>query len=321
MENITDDQNSFYREFTKAAKAFTSDIDQEKIRQATILVAGCGSVGNTIAMQLTKAGVEKFILVDPDVIEVANLPRQDFTLAQIGQNKAETTKNNILDKNPFAVISALPTGIESSNVDDFVKKCTLVVDGIDIRSFDNVWELHKSAKVHKKPVIVGYDLGFTAVVAVFRYDTDSSLAILDGQVQEKDATLFKQVKQAFINGLITESEFMDFTYEVSKNTVSITNVPNEQILSILNKESNDNRVYQESTTSALLGSLSAKAVKEILAGRKVKKTVNVNLNHAVVGYKFNPLNRLSLLLRGYFVVRKRGKDVQKTIDKIKVGKL
>jgi len=320
MENIIDNRNGFYQEFTKSAKVFNSDIDQEKIRKAIILVAGCGSVGNTIAMQMAKTGIENFILADPDSIEIANLPRQDFTLSQIGQNKAETTKANILSKNPFATISAIPTGIDEVNVDDFVKKSTLIVDGVDMRSFDNVWVLHASAKKHRKPVIVGYDLGFTAMVAVFRYDTEPNLAILDGQVQEKDAILFRQVKQAYEQGLLTESAFMDFMYEVSKNTISIMNVPNEQILSVINKEPDDNRVYQESTTSALLGSLSAKTAKEIIAGRRVKKIVKVNLNQVVGSSKFNPFERLALLLRGYFVVRARSKRVQEIIQDIKAGK-
>jgi tRNA A37 threonylcarbamoyladenosine dehydratase len=56
MENITDDRNSFYQEFTRSARAFNSDSDQEKLRNAVILIAGCGSVGNTIAMQLFNTG-------------------------------------------------------------------------------------------------------------------------------------------------------------------------------------------------------------------------------------------------------------------------
>jgi molybdopterin/thiamine biosynthesis adenylyltransferase len=272
-------------------------------------------------MQLAKAGAENFILADPDTVEIANVPRQDFTLNQIGQNKAETTKENILKKNPYAKVLAIPSGISEINADEFVKRSTFVVDGIDVRAFDNVWDLHKSAKTYRKPTIVGYDLGFTAVVTVFRYDTDPNLMVLNGQVKEKDVILFKQIKQAFEQGQLSESAFMDFVYEVSKDTISIVHVPNEQILSVINREPDDNRIYQESTTSALLGSLSAKTAKEILAGRKVNNIVKVNLNQAVGSYKFNPFERLSLLLRGYFVVTTRSKRVQEIIQKIKTGTL
>jgi tRNA A37 threonylcarbamoyladenosine dehydratase len=42
---------------------FTND-EQEKIRNAKILLVGCGGVGGVMAILLARCGVENFVLVD-----------------------------------------------------------------------------------------------------------------------------------------------------------------------------------------------------------------------------------------------------------------
>ncbi|MHA1743270.1 MAG: HesA/MoeB/ThiF family protein, partial [Candidatus Heimdallarchaeota archaeon] len=49
--------------------------NQEKLRDATVLIAGVGALGSFIATNLTLSGVGKLILVDMDTVEVSNLNR------------------------------------------------------------------------------------------------------------------------------------------------------------------------------------------------------------------------------------------------------
>lgn len=49
---------------------------QAKLRQATILIVGTGALGTYAAEQLTRAGIGKLILLDPDYVSLSNLQRQ-----------------------------------------------------------------------------------------------------------------------------------------------------------------------------------------------------------------------------------------------------
>ena len=51
-------------------------VGQEKIRQASVLIVGCGGLGSMVALFLAGAGVGKLTLVDADSVEVSNLHRQ-----------------------------------------------------------------------------------------------------------------------------------------------------------------------------------------------------------------------------------------------------
>ena len=47
----------------------------EAFRDLWVLIAGCGSGGGQVALQLVMSGVRKFILVDMDKLEIENVIR------------------------------------------------------------------------------------------------------------------------------------------------------------------------------------------------------------------------------------------------------
>ncbi|MGO4799802.1 ThiF family adenylyltransferase [Pseudomonas sp. W22_MBD1_FP4] len=70
--------------------------DMEVLRNAKILVAGCGGIGSSVAMLLAGAGIQNLILTDNDFIEKSNLNRQLFwTLADLGHLKVDVLKNGL----------------------------------------------------------------------------------------------------------------------------------------------------------------------------------------------------------------------------------
>ncbi len=63
---------------------------QEKLLDSTVLIIGAGGLGCTVAQYLVGSGIGQLIVVDDDIIELSNLPRQVlFSRADIGQAKAE----------------------------------------------------------------------------------------------------------------------------------------------------------------------------------------------------------------------------------------
>lgn len=104
----------------------------EKLQNAKVAIFGIGGVGSYVVEALVRAGVENFILVDKDVVDITNLNRQIIaTRKTIGKPKVEVAKKRILDINPNANVKIyqeffLP---ESKGILD--KTIDYVIDGID----------------------------------------------------------------------------------------------------------------------------------------------------------------------------------------------
>jgi sulfur carrier protein ThiS adenylyltransferase len=80
-----------------------------KIRKKKIFIAGAGGLGSNVAMLLVRAGLEHLTIVDFDVIASHNLNRQFFFLSQIGMNKVDALKMNLLNINPEVEIKTYTT--------------------------------------------------------------------------------------------------------------------------------------------------------------------------------------------------------------------
>ncbi len=68
-------QEEFYAQLTASSSKFISPETQERFREAHILIAGVGSVGNPIAMMCARSGAENITVLDPDVVAYDNLSR------------------------------------------------------------------------------------------------------------------------------------------------------------------------------------------------------------------------------------------------------
>jgi molybdopterin/thiamine biosynthesis adenylyltransferase len=107
-------------------------VDLAALRGKNVVVAGLGSGGSTVALELAKAGVGRFTLIDPDRIEESNLIRHECDDRYLGWNKAEAVADLILHRNPKAELQAMPfdllrmDGVASLEVAraDLVAVCT-----------------------------------------------------------------------------------------------------------------------------------------------------------------------------------------------------
>ncbi|MHC4646902.1 MAG: sulfur carrier protein ThiS adenylyltransferase ThiF [Planctomycetota bacterium] len=67
----------------------------DKLRRATVGIAGLGGLGSTVAAALARAGVGQLIIADFDSVEQSNLTRQQYFVDQIGKSKVECTIENL----------------------------------------------------------------------------------------------------------------------------------------------------------------------------------------------------------------------------------
>jgi molybdopterin/thiamine biosynthesis adenylyltransferase len=77
---------------------FTPEL-AEAMRATRVALVGTGGNG-VVADQLLRTGFERFILVDPDVVEDTNLNRLPFTMAELGLAKVDAWQRYLASVNP-----------------------------------------------------------------------------------------------------------------------------------------------------------------------------------------------------------------------------
>lgn len=98
-----------------------------------VLIIGLGSFGSQIAIELAKAGVGHFSLMDFDRVELHNLVRHTAFLNDLGRLKTDYVRDCILGKNPFAEVDVFPININDDLdiLNQEVNKADLVICATD----------------------------------------------------------------------------------------------------------------------------------------------------------------------------------------------
>jgi adenylyltransferase/sulfurtransferase len=82
--------------------------DQQKMRDATVLVAGAGALGNEVLKNLALTGIGRLLIVDFDLVEAANLSRSVlFRNGDRGRSKAAVAAAAVRALNPDVATCAL----------------------------------------------------------------------------------------------------------------------------------------------------------------------------------------------------------------------
>ncbi len=106
------------------------DAGVEKLRNATVMVVGCGAVGSFAIEALARTGVGNLIIVDFDCIEESNINRQLFALAStVGAPKVNVAHARIHDINPDIHVNALNLFWDDDTGIDV--KPDFIIDAID----------------------------------------------------------------------------------------------------------------------------------------------------------------------------------------------
>lgn len=104
------------------------------LRERTVLVAGCGSVGSYVAEQLARSGVGRLVLVDPDTVEAENLSRTVYTAEDLGLPKPAALARRLLRIDPEVSPSVEPRPVEAlgpEGLDALVRAADVVIGATD----------------------------------------------------------------------------------------------------------------------------------------------------------------------------------------------
>lgn len=152
---ITDEERKRY-----ARQILTFGVEgQEKLKSASVLVAGAGGLGTVISLYLAAAGIGHLRIIDCDVVEPSNLNRQILHWSgDIGRPKTASVVDKLAALNPLIRIEAIFKRITEDSIDGMARGCDLIVDAMD-----NVLTRHllnRAAVAQKIPFVHGAVRGF-----------------------------------------------------------------------------------------------------------------------------------------------------------------
>lgn len=98
--------------------------------EGRVHIIGCGSVGSTVAENLSRFGVKDIVLYDFDKVEAHNIVNQMFTQEDIGKLKTEAVASYIRKINPDVSLKLVNEGWQGQRLAGYVFLCC---DGIELR--------------------------------------------------------------------------------------------------------------------------------------------------------------------------------------------
>ena len=107
--------------------------------QKKAVFVGCGSVGSLVAVELAKAGVGNFMLIDNDVFGYHNICRHQCGIYDVGRFKTDALADRIFQINPYATVmkkNCMIQEIDRGEMEDFCNEDTIIIGGADNREGD-----------------------------------------------------------------------------------------------------------------------------------------------------------------------------------------
>jgi len=104
---------------------------QRAFASATVAVCGLGGLGSNVATLLARAGIGKLILIDFDKVELTNLHRQQYKVSQIGKNKTDALRENLLEIAPYVDLEIKAVRITEENAVGLLQGADIVCEAFD----------------------------------------------------------------------------------------------------------------------------------------------------------------------------------------------
>ena len=104
---------------------------QSKFSSAAVAVCGLGGLGSNIAIALARAGVGRLLLIDYDRVDITNLHRQQYKANQVGMNKTDALKENLLEIAPYVTLETHSVRIAENNAEALLEKADIICEAFD----------------------------------------------------------------------------------------------------------------------------------------------------------------------------------------------
>lgn len=132
-------------------------LESDVMAQKRAVILGCGSVGSLVALELARAGVKHFILVDADILEYHNICRHQCGIEDVGDFKVYALQRKIFNINPSAEIITFE-GIVQNLSKEIMDSFCVAGDTVFIGCADN-----RIADVYTNRISIYYKSSFISI--------------------------------------------------------------------------------------------------------------------------------------------------------------
>ncbi len=141
---------------------------QLKIKNSSVLVIGAGGLGCPVLQYLTAAGVGRIGLMDYDMVNETNLPRQLlYGAADIGKLKTIISRQRLNIINDKVDVDILNIRFSKENALKIVSDYDIIVDATD--NYESRYVINDACVISDKPMVHGAIYQFEGQVSVFNY--------------------------------------------------------------------------------------------------------------------------------------------------------
>jgi molybdopterin/thiamine biosynthesis adenylyltransferase len=151
---------------------------------ARVFIAGCGSGGGQVALQLAMAGIRQFTLFDSDTLETENIIRHVCGRRYLGQDKVDALADVLLDRNPSIKIERYKADLMTcANLADHIQNSSVVVLATD--NEPTRYHLNQLCVDWGKPFVIGrvFTRGIGGEVFAYRPGESGCLACLESVLE------------------------------------------------------------------------------------------------------------------------------------------
>ena len=158
--------------------------DVEAFAESHVLIAGCGSGGGQVALQLVMSGVKHFTLIDNDVVKSENVIRHVCGLQFVGRKKVDALEDILKDRNPEITVQKFEKDLSQWNgLESEVQRSHIVVLATD--NDPTRYQMNELCVRNETPFVVGkvFTRGIGGEVFGYRPDESGCLACLEGVLE------------------------------------------------------------------------------------------------------------------------------------------
>lgn len=158
--------------------------DIEQFAPVKVLLAGCGSGGGKVALDLVMSGIRNLVLLDHDTIGPENVIRHVCGRRFVGQKKIDALAEILWDRNPDATIDRIDADIMTfSDIERLIGDSDVVVLATD--NDPSRYKINEICVRQEIPFVVGrvFTRGIGGEVFSYRPQSGGCLACLESVLQ------------------------------------------------------------------------------------------------------------------------------------------
>lgn len=140
--------------------------EQERIRNARVVIVGTGGIGGIVAVALARSGLEHFVLYEYDIYQASNMNRQIACFTDtLGKNKADMIADELQKINPEIEIELCDRALRPDEISEVIQRGDVVLPAADEWALSIV--MLDTAKDMGVPGVLAYPVGALARVSMF----------------------------------------------------------------------------------------------------------------------------------------------------------